>query len=61
MINVILKRTSWPLPVTDDMLAVLGKARYFTSLDLKSRYWEIPLREEHKEKIAFGCCRGLYE
>ena len=49
------------LPVIDDMLAVLGKAKYFTTLDLKSGYWQIPLREEDKEKTAFGCHRGLFE
>ena len=60
-LNQITKTSSWPLPVIDDMLAVLGKAKYFTTLDLKSGYWQIPLREEDKEKTAFGCHRGLFE
>ena len=60
-LNQITKTSSWPLPVIDDMLTVLGKAKYFTTLDLKSGYWQIPLREEDKEKTAFGCHRGLFE
>ena len=45
------------------MLAALGKAKYFTTLDLKSGYWKIPLNEEDKEKTAFTFTyhRGLHE
>ena len=52
-LNLICKRSSWPLPVIDDMLAVLGKSKYFTTLDLKSGYWQIPLDERDKEKNCF--------
>ena len=37
-LNQITKKNSYPLPVLDDILALLGKAKYFTSLDLKSGY-----------------------
>ena len=60
-LNLICKRSSWPLPLIDDMLAVLGKPKYFTTLDLKSGYWQITLDERDKEKTAFTCHRGLYE
>ena len=60
-LNLISKKSSWPLPVIDDMLAVLGKAEFFTTLDLKSGYWQIPIDENDKEKTAFTCHRGLYE
>ena len=43
------------------MLTALGKAKYFTTSDMKSGYWHIPLNEEDKEKTAFTCHRGLYE
>ena len=60
-VNLICKRSSWPLPVIDDMLAVLGKSKYFTTLDLKSGYWQISPDERDKLKTAFTCHRGLYE
>ena len=60
-LNNISKKPRWPLPVIDDMLAALGKAKYFTTLDLKSGYWKIPLNEEDKEKTAFSHHRGLNE
>ena len=40
-LNKITKTNSYPLPVIDDVLARLGHARYFTSLDLKSGYWQV--------------------
>ena len=43
------------------MLAVLYKAKYITSLDLKSGYCQIPLNEKDKEKTVFTFHRGLYK
>ena len=34
----ISKKSGWPLSVIQDMLAALGKAKYFTTFDLKSGY-----------------------
>ena len=57
----ISKKSSWPLPVIDDMLTALGESNYFTTLDLKIGYWLIPLNDVDKKKMAFICHRGLYE
>ena len=60
-LNQITKKNSYPLPVIDDILAILGKAKYFTSLDLKSGYWQVLMNKEEKEKTAFASHRGLFE
>ena len=60
-LNKITKPISYPLPVIDDILARLGKAKYFTTLDLKSGYWQVLMNEENREKTAFACHRGLFE
>ena len=60
-LNQITKPNSYPLPLIDDILALLGKAKYFTSLDLKSGYWQVLMDEKDKEKTAFACHRGLFE
>ena len=60
-LNKITKTNSYPLPLIDDILALLGKARYFTSLDLKSGYWQVLMDDNDKEKTAFACHRGLFQ
>lgn len=49
------------MPLIDDILALLGKAKFFTSLDLKSGYWQVAMDEKDKEKTAFACHKGLFE
>ena len=60
-LNQITKKNSYPLPLIDDILALLGKAKFFTSLDLKSGYWQVAMDEKDKEKTAFACHKGLFE
>lgn len=43
----------YPLPRIDDLLGALGGAKYFSSLDLASGYWQVPLDENARPKSAF--------
>jgi len=43
------------------ILGNLGKARYFTTLDLKSGYHQITLAERDREKTSFSVNGGKYE
>ena len=56
-----MKKNSYPLPLIDDILALLGKLKFFTYLDLKSGYWQVAMEEKDKEKTAFACHKGLFE
>ena len=38
-LNTALKRERYQLPVIDDILPDLSKARVFSTVDLKSGYW----------------------
>lgn len=60
-LNNITKNYVWPLPHIDDILASLKDSRVFSTIDLKSGYWQIPMDEKDKEKVAFTCHRGLYQ
>ena len=60
-LNLVTKRDVYPLPRIDDSLAALGGGRWFSTLDLTSGYWQIPVEEESKEKTAFISASGLYE
>ena len=60
-LNQITKKNSYPLPLIDDILALLGISKFFTSLDLKSGYWQVAMEEKDKEKTAFACHKSLFE
>jgi Reverse transcriptase (RNA-dependent DNA polymerase) len=50
---------SYALPRIDDCLDSLESARYFTTLDANSGYWQINVAPEDREKTAFTSHRGL--
>ena len=52
---------SWPLPRIDEMLARLKGARYFSKLDLRDGYHQIPIAESDRFKTAFTCRYGTFE
>lgn len=60
-LNSITIRSTFPLPVIDDVLATLGKAKFFTTLDLKSAYFQCSVKEEDRPKTAFTTYRGHYQ
>ena len=40
---------------------MLGDAKFFTTLDLGSAFWQVPLRKKDREKTGFACELGLYQ
>lgn len=51
----------YPLPNIDDILDKLGRAHYFTTLDLASGYHQVEMHPQDIEKTAFTTDRGHYE
>ena len=61
-VNLRTVRDSYYLPRIEESLDSLAASRYFSSLDLKSGYWQVELEESHKERTAFTAGPlGLYE
>ncbi|GET61787.1 retroviral-like aspartic protease 1 [Rhizophagus irregularis DAOM 181602=DAOM 197198] len=60
-INQMTITDAYPLPRIDDLLEKFRVAKWFTTIDLASGYWQIEMKEEDKEKTAFICSQGLYE
>ena len=51
----------YPLPRIDDLIDRLGRARYFTTLDLASGYHQIAMKNADIHKTAFRTQRGQFE
>uniref|UniRef100_A0A7I4YTU1 RNA-directed DNA polymerase n=1 Tax=Haemonchus contortus TaxID=6289 RepID=A0A7I4YTU1_HAECO len=60
-VNKVTKKDSYPLPPIDITLQNLQGKRWFTSLDLASGYWQVPLTERAKEISAFTTTSGQFQ
>ena len=54
-------KDKYPIPNIQHIFDMLGDNSCFTTLDLKSGYWQIPIAEQDKKKTAFVCRRGHFE
>ncbi|CAF3848076.1 unnamed protein product [Rotaria sordida] len=51
-----------PLSNLEQAIQILGSGyKFFSKLDMKSGFWQIPIEEEDKHKTAFITTEGLYE
>ena len=60
-LNAITKKDSFPLPRLDDIFDQLSGSRYFTKLDFKSGYFQVPLASLDRPKTAFSTRDNHYE
>lgn len=60
-LNSITTRDAYPIPRIDDTLDALQEAKFVTTLDLRSGFWQVEMSKESKEKTAFITHKGLYE
>ncbi|CAC5357898.1 Retrovirus-related Pol polyprotein from transposon 297,Retrovirus-related Pol polyprotein from transposon 17.6 [Mytilus coruscus] len=51
----------YPLLVIDDILTLLGAAKFYSLIDLRSGFWQVQMADEYKSKTAFVCHRGLFK
>ena len=59
-VNGVTKGFAMPLPRIDDSLDTLSQARWFTTLDMATGYWQVELAPEDREKTAFSTGKGLH-
>ena len=52
-INECTRKDAYPLPRITECLDTLAGARWFSTLDLTSGYWQVPMAEKDKHKTAF--------
>lgn len=60
-LNKVTKRDTYPLPRVANILDNLRNAKFLSTIDLKSAFWQIQLEQGSKEKTAFAVPgRGLF-
>jgi len=52
---------AYPLPRNDESLNALAGSKFFSTLDLLSRYWQVPLSPEAQDKAVFITQDGLWK
>ena len=60
-LNLVTEQDAHPLPRVDDLLDSLSGNCLFSTLDLRSGYWQVSMSPEDQEKTAFITPNGLYE
>ena len=58
-LNGITSKDSYPLPHPQDCLESLREAKWFSTLDIQSGYWQIEMDPKDREKTAFCSMSGL--
>ena len=60
-LNAVTRTYVWPMSRVEDIFSKLGKAKFFTTLDLRSGYHHIALDKDAIKKTAFVTPFGKYE
>ena len=60
-LNAVTTKDAYPITRIVENLSKLGDAKFFTTPDLGSAFWQVPLRKKDKEKTGFACELGLYQ
>jgi transposase InsO family protein len=54
-------KDAYPMPRPKETFRRMAGAKFFSTLDLQSGYWQIPLNRDDRAKTAFVTPRGLFE
>ena len=60
-VNSVTKTETFPIPLMDDCIDKVGKAKYVTKFDLFKGFCQVPLTDRAKEISAFVTPDGLYQ
>jgi hypothetical protein len=60
-LNEVTIKNKYPLPRIDDLFDQLKGAKYFSKIDLRSRYFQLKIRESDIPKTAFVTRYGQFE
>ena len=52
-LNAVTKRQRWPLPNITELIESVRGSKWFSSLDMRDAFWQIPIAPEHRQYTAF--------
>ena len=61
LVNAVTRKDSYPLPNIQETFDSLAGAKYFSSLDFASGYWQVEVDPVDRPKTAFATRQGLYQ
>ena len=61
VLNKVTVKNKYHIPIIADLFDQLGRARYFTKLDLQSRYYQVMIAEGDELKTTCVMRYGSYE
>ena len=60
-LNVVTKFDPYPLPKFEETTSTLHGSKYFSVSDCYSGFWQMSIKEEHRERTGFTVPSGHYE
>ena len=60
-VNSVTVKDAFPLPRTQDCLDAVAGANYFSTVDMTSGYYQVPVHKDDIPKTAFTTKYGLFE
>ncbi|UYV70298.1 hypothetical protein LAZ67_7002452 [Cordylochernes scorpioides] len=60
-VNELISSDVHPLPRIEDILDRLAQAKYFSTADISSAYWQVPIHPDSRPLLAFTTLEGLYQ
>ena len=61
VLNSVIVKNKYPLPLISELVSQLRKARYFTKLDIRWGFNNVRIKPRDKWKAAFQTNQGLFE
>ncbi len=60
-LNEKIKSVRYPLPRIEELMSIVAGKKYYSNLDARSSFHQIPISKESQPITAFTCVVGQYE